>query len=552
MTVKLAEAIKVAKSNSIKLFAMGVKLPEIDDGHINRSPFKGILTKVDEPSDKAPSGSHGHRIMIPLALAKAKLPTLIGMGVGMTPDLEDHDNRFKIGHITEANIVGNDLVVEGILFAKDFEEEIGAIKSGGDDIGMSFEIADVAVEDPEEDVWVLHDLTFTGAAILKRASAAYETTSLIAAKGDQKEKETIMTVQAKAQKAAKLLNELQTIQLQLAAAGEVDETVSAASGADLDAGDPNRAMDIERRKEKLKDNQFKKDEDNFDAEGDEKDPTKDEVGSDPVYATEEEKLVAAALKALKATAGIEKLGTMEEVVAAMKKMAAADEKPKIDMAKIKAQADIVAEGCVAIKAMGMDYGGGGDMQSMLMQMMSMCKSMMMGMDPMMQDQPSGPGGGMPQPGGGPPAPGGGDPGMMEHEDEDQDMSMLKRLVKKMESYNAGSEKSASDARLESLEAATELITDSVKKMTGLLTDTQNKGKKLATDDASRRAEDGKPVRKTLAAGGEYENMLSKYGLEATTQYTVAQIDGVLKDAGVTDPSARIAIKHGLEAQGQLN
>jgi hypothetical protein len=531
----------------IELTAMGVKLPDIKDGHPNRSPFKGILTKVDEPSDKAPSGSHGHRVLIPAALARQKLDTLIGMGVGMTANLEDHDNRFKIGHITEAYVQGNDLLVEGILFAKDFEEEVGAIKSAGNDMGMSFEIADVSVKNPDDDIWVLHDLTFTGAAILKRASAAYETTSLIAAKASDEQKESAMTVKNQARKAAQLLGELQTVYAQLEAMGEVDETVSAASGADVEAGDPNRAMDVERRKEKLKDNQFKKDQENFGdqdvtnnkvakAAGDDE----DEVGNEGRYkAGSEEALVAAALKALKAEASVEKFESVEDVVAAFKKVQAAKANAAVDTKKVHAMAKTMADFGNAIQAMGMDYGGGGDMKSMLMKMMSMCKAMMQGMDP----------GGM-DPGG--MDPGGMDPGM-EHEDEDQDMNMLKRLVKKMESYAGADKSEQSDPRFEALEASVGLITDSVKKMTGLLTDSQNKGKKLATDDASRRAEDGKKVeRKTLSAGGEYTDFLSKYGIEADKDYTVQQIDNVLRDAGVTDPGTRIAIKHGLEAQGQLN
>lgn len=506
----------------VKLDAMGVKLPEIEEGHPNRTPFKGILTKVDEPSDKAPSGSHGHRILIPAALARQKLDTLIGMGVGITPDLEDHDSRFKIGHITQASVAGNDLIVEGILFAKDFEEEISAIKAAGDEMGMSFEIADVAVKNPDDDIWVLHDLTFTGAAILKRESAAYETTSLIAAKADQTEEEGIMTTTKKVRRAAAgALEDLHTVVASLQAMEDkAGESVDAAENADdQEAGDPNRAVK-DQRKDRSSGNKFTKDGDNYSATDDEDD---DEVGSDPhkQAAAAEAKLVAAALKALKAGAGVDKFEDIAQVVAAMKKLTAGGAKKQADQ-----------------KAMGMDYGGGGDMRSMLQQMMSMCKAMMSGMGPGMMEEEE---------------PGMNDPNMMEQEDGDQDMAMLKRLVKKMESYNASAEKKVEGNRLDTLEASVSLITDSVKKMTGLLTDSKDTGKKLATDDASRRTEDGKKVeRRTLTAGGDYEAYLSKYGIDAKSDYTVAQIDSVLKEAGVTDPSTRIAVKHGLEAQGRLN
>jgi hypothetical protein len=505
--------------NKFRLLAMAIKMPD-GDGHPNRTPFEGILTKVDEPSDKAPSGSMGHRVLIPSSLARGKLHTLLGMGVGVTPDLEDHDNRFKVGIITEADIVGNDLTVKGYLFAKDFEEEVEAIRaaSKADIMGMSFEISDVSVKNPNDDIWVLHDLNFTGAAILKRASAAYETTSLIAAKADQNVKEWKMSTTKKARRAAgEALEELQTVYASLQA---MEEKQSDDDDANVQASEKE------------------KDEQKAAAETEDQDAAKagadpdDEVGSDPKKAAasaSEEDLVAAALKALKASSGVENFEDMDQVVAAMKKFTApdGDDEKQEDQA---ASADMEAA----------------NMKAMLNKMMSMCKAMMKSM---------GDGFGMDE---GEDMDDEGDMGEdMEHEDEDQDMAMLKRLVQKMESYNAAGEKktnakAAKDTRLDTLEASVELITDSVKKMTNLLTDSQSTGKKLATDDASRRAEDGKPARKSLAAGGEYEAYLSKYGIDASADYTVEQLDSVLKEAGVTDPSVRIAIKHGLEAQGHLN
>ena len=42
---------------------MAVDFPEVE-GHPNRLPFEGCLTLVDLPSDKAPSGARGHRVVL--------------------------------------------------------------------------------------------------------------------------------------------------------------------------------------------------------------------------------------------------------------------------------------------------------------------------------------------------------------------------------------------------------------------------------------------------------------------------------------------------------
>ena len=47
----------------MRLEAMAVKIPHVEK-HPNRVPFEGILTMVDEASDKAPSGARGHRVIL--------------------------------------------------------------------------------------------------------------------------------------------------------------------------------------------------------------------------------------------------------------------------------------------------------------------------------------------------------------------------------------------------------------------------------------------------------------------------------------------------------
>jgi hypothetical protein len=160
-----------------RMEAMAVQLPDVN-GHPNRAPFTGVLTLVDEPSTKAPSGARGHRVILTRAAALAALPSLLGMAVDYAPSWDGHDARRKCGIITEADVDGARLRVNGYLYAKDFpevERQMRACAPGA--MGMSWELADAHVEDMRAEVWSLTRATFTGAAILLREKAAYRDTS---------------------------------------------------------------------------------------------------------------------------------------------------------------------------------------------------------------------------------------------------------------------------------------------------------------------------------------------------------------------------------------
>jgi len=161
----------------MRLEAMAVHLPDVD-GHPNRAPFHGVLTRVDEPSTKPPSGARGHRVILTRAAALAALPSLLGMAVDYVPSWDGHDARRKCGIITEADVEGSRLLVAGYLFAKDFPDVERQMRQGAaGSMGMSWELADAHVEDMRQDVWTLTRATFTGAAILLREKAAYRDTS---------------------------------------------------------------------------------------------------------------------------------------------------------------------------------------------------------------------------------------------------------------------------------------------------------------------------------------------------------------------------------------
>ena len=161
----------------MRLEAMAVKFPHVD-GHPNRVPFEGVLTVVNVASDKAPAGARGHRVMLTREAAQAALPSLLGMGVDYRPGWDGHDARRKIGVLTEADVVGQRLMVRGFLYARDFPEAARSIQSQAPEaMGMSYELANARVEDLRAEVWKLVRVTFTGAAILLREKAAYRATS---------------------------------------------------------------------------------------------------------------------------------------------------------------------------------------------------------------------------------------------------------------------------------------------------------------------------------------------------------------------------------------
>ncbi|MGH9511913.1 MAG: hypothetical protein ACRD2U_07225 [Terriglobales bacterium] len=176
---------------NIDLESMAIEMPLVA-GHPNREQFCGVLTLVDVTSDRAPAGARGHRVVLTRSAAEAGLPSLLGMALDYSPNLDRHDTRRKIGVITRAEIIGRKLELGGYLFAKDFPEIVKEIRCGGQSrqlsangeegkassarLGMSYEIADARVADLRAKVWTLTHVTFTGAAILRRDKAAYEET----------------------------------------------------------------------------------------------------------------------------------------------------------------------------------------------------------------------------------------------------------------------------------------------------------------------------------------------------------------------------------------
>jgi hypothetical protein len=114
----------------IELESMAIAMPEVV-GHPNREAFCGVLTLVDVPSQRSPSGARGHQVVLTRAAAEAALPSLLGMALDYAPSYDRHDVQRKVGVITEAEVVGHTLEIGGYLFARDFPEVVKKIGASG-------------------------------------------------------------------------------------------------------------------------------------------------------------------------------------------------------------------------------------------------------------------------------------------------------------------------------------------------------------------------------------------------------------------------------------
>jgi len=172
----------------LELNSMAIDMPRLRR-HPNRHAFRGLLTFLDVPSEKAPAGARGKRVILTRAAAEAALPSLLGMGLDYTPALDGHDARRKVGVITRAEIAAAhtasgplrpksqaQIEVGGYLFARDFPEVVARLRTAPQLLGMSYEITDARVADITAAIWTVTEATFTGAALLLRSKAAYPQT----------------------------------------------------------------------------------------------------------------------------------------------------------------------------------------------------------------------------------------------------------------------------------------------------------------------------------------------------------------------------------------
>jgi hypothetical protein len=171
-------------AESLSLQCASIQLAP-DPNHPNRVPFRGVVAKLDQPSDGAPHGTMGRRIIIPASLAAELSPGLLLAPINIDRNLSGHDLSYVIGSITNAYVEGSDWIVEGVLFGKNFPSEVDLIKAEKDSLGMSIEMSNLQWDNPFAlGTIVMKMATPTGAAILLKKKAAYQTTTLAASRSE--------------------------------------------------------------------------------------------------------------------------------------------------------------------------------------------------------------------------------------------------------------------------------------------------------------------------------------------------------------------------------
>lgn len=176
--------------------AMAVSFPvDTPDSHPNKHPFRGVMTRLDTPSDAPVGGADKRRVVLPTAVAEAALPTLLGMAVDFTEKFDGHDTQQKIGVITGAVIEAGAIVIDGYFYKKDFPEQVAKIVAEQDKMGWSYEMEAAVDEETAADQLTVTECYFTGAAVLYAAKAAYTTTTLTA---NADETEIVMNEELKA------------------------------------------------------------------------------------------------------------------------------------------------------------------------------------------------------------------------------------------------------------------------------------------------------------------------------------------------------------------
>lgn len=198
-TIELTDGIKAVmckmkpgkKASTIKasrayISSMSISFNPSADASENRRPFEGVLFKVDTPSDGAPHGTDGLRLIIPRAVAQKAAETIAGQPINAHPEFTDHDIKSNIGVFTGARIDGDEFIVTGYTFGYNMAEEMQNMSALQHDLGMSFEgFAITTAEERDGEMYaVAESMSLCGGTVLYKDLAAYKTTRLLAAKHD--------------------------------------------------------------------------------------------------------------------------------------------------------------------------------------------------------------------------------------------------------------------------------------------------------------------------------------------------------------------------------
>jgi hypothetical protein len=160
----------------------------------NRFPVRGVLFKIDQPSEGIPAVGPGLPLYIPMNVAIAAVNDVNGLPLDADPSLSRHANDNIDGVIQRGEICGDDFIVHGHLWPFNKPEKVQIIAQNIKDLGMSMNANATgrAANISGVDVFKVEKLNILGANILFSKKATFQQTRLdsplaIAASSDESE-----------------------------------------------------------------------------------------------------------------------------------------------------------------------------------------------------------------------------------------------------------------------------------------------------------------------------------------------------------------------------
>jgi len=152
----------------------------------NRREFEGVLFRIDEPSECAPSVGPGLPLYIPRSVAESAVHSCSGLPLDADSSLSRHANHDIAGVMMAARIEGNDFIVSGYLYDWSRGEKVNTISANKDNLGMSMNASAVGreVDTNGQKVYWIDSLDLLGANILYAAKATYQKTRVLSAGTD--------------------------------------------------------------------------------------------------------------------------------------------------------------------------------------------------------------------------------------------------------------------------------------------------------------------------------------------------------------------------------
>ena len=174
---------KTEDQKNLKFDSTNVQVELTTEQHPNAMYFTATFARIGTPSDGTPCGAD-NPVVIDAEEANESIKTMNFMGIDCEwsewwPEycMTGHDTRNKIGVVRNAYIEGSELKIDGLIYSKDFSDIAFFIRNATPSLGFSMEcLASSEIQDDNYEH--LHDITFTGVAILFKNLAAYEDTYL--------------------------------------------------------------------------------------------------------------------------------------------------------------------------------------------------------------------------------------------------------------------------------------------------------------------------------------------------------------------------------------